>query len=185
MNVKQNVLHFHILNMKTWEGDPFMLKRIMVIAMAALMPVACAANTAKARMISGSGEAKKLASDKIKNAFITDVDREHKRGRLYYEVELHKGDREYTLEYRASDGKLVKYEWDIDQHNNSSRHIKSKNAIRSLAKQKVKHARIQSIRLDRSDKEYKVKMKKGKKKYTLEYDAGSGKLISYEWKISA
>lgn len=60
----------------------------------------------------------------------------------------------------------------------------SESKCRSLAQKKVPGASITSIRLKYDDgiDQYKVKMKKGNKKYELEYHARTRELIGYEWK---
>ena len=57
----------------------------------------------------------------------------------------------------------------------------SESKCRSLAQKKVPGASITSIRLKYDDgiDQYKVKMKKGNKKYELEYHARTRELIGY------
>ncbi len=142
---------------------------------------------ATAKKISGPAAAKKLAKQKVKSAVVTEVDVDYENGGLLYEVTLIKGSREYNLKYRASDGKLMEYEWEtegiIKQY--QSRKNLSKAKIKKKAKKQVKKAKINSVRLKYDDglAEYKVKMKKGSKKYSLTYHAKTGKLLDYEWEI--
>ena len=42
------------------------------------------------------------------------MDVDYENGGLLYEVTLIKGSREYNLKYRASDGKLMEYEWETE-----------------------------------------------------------------------
>lgn len=147
-----------------------------------LLPVA-----AEAKKITGPGAAKKLAKSKVKSAVVTEVDTDYENGGLVYEVSLSKGKREYNLKYRASNGKLLEYEWEtegiIKQYR--SRKNMSKSKIKKKAKKYVKKAKITSTRLKYDDglAEYKVKLKKGSKKYSLTYHAKTGKLLEYKWEI--
>lgn len=142
---------------------------------------------ASAKKIASPEAAKKLAKNKVKSAVVTEVDVDYKNGGLLYEVTLVKGNREYNLKYRESDGKLMEYEWEtegiIKQY--QSRKNLSKAKIKKKAKKQVKKAKITSVRLKYDDglAEYKVKMKKGSKKYSLTYHAKTGKLLDYEWEI--
>lgn len=163
------------------------MKRIMLIV-TLLFCVILMAPSSEAKKISSVGAAKKLARNKVKGAVVTEVDIDSKNGGLVYEVSLNKGSREYELNYRASDGKLVQYEWEIADYtaiSNGKRLTKSK--IKKLAKNYVKKAKITKVYLDvdGSEEEYKVTMKKGNKTYQLVYAAGTGKLMEYKWKISS
>ena len=141
--------------------------------------------TAYAKKITSIRQAEKLARKKVKNATITESDKDYEKGVLIYEIEMIKGTKEYNLTYRASDGKLIEYGWEQHKLNRSSRKKKmSESKCRSLAQKKVPGASITSIRLKYDDgiDQYKVKMKKGNKKYELEYHARTRELIGYEWK---
>lgn len=163
------------------------MKRLGTFLALLLCAVLLIPTMAAAKKISSPEAAKKLAKNKVKSAVVTEVDVDYENGGLLYEVTLYKGNREYNLKYRASDGKLMEYEWDtegiIKQYN--SRKNKSKSAIRKKAKKQVKNGKITSIRLKYDDglAEYKVKMKKGSKKYGLTYHAKTGKLLEYDWEI--
>ncbi len=138
-----------------------------------------------AKKINSMKEAEKLARKKVKNATIVESDKDYEKGVLIYEIEMVKGTKEYNLTYRASDGKLIEYGWEQHKLDRSSRKKKmSESKCRSLAQKKVPGASITSIRLKYDDgiDQYKVKMKKGNKKYELEYHARTRELIGYEWK---
>lgn len=164
-------------------------KRILTITIVLFAIMASTFSTnaiyAGAKKISGVSAAKKLARTKVKGAIVTDVDVEHEDGVMIYDVELHKGKYEYNLEYRASDSKLVKYEWDLSYIGSSKTSKISKAKIRSKAKKKVKNAKILSISYDAdfTKPEYDVVMKKSNKKYKLTYNAHNGKLVEYGWSL--
>ena len=110
---------------------------------------------------------------------------DYQNGKLFYEITLVKGTKKYDITYRASNGRLVKYGWEEREQTGNNTNIISKSACKKLAKSKVKKAKIQSVskKYDDGIYVYVVKMKKGSKKYTLEYAAGTGKLLEYEWKL--
>lgn len=163
-------------------------KRILAAAIAVCSIVAFLPVNVEAKKISGISAAKKLARNKVKGASVTEVDTDYENGALVYEVELHKGNREYNLSYRASDGKLMEYKWELiyENHSQSSKKV-GVAKIRKAANKKVKKAKILSVHLDDDvyNPEYDVVMKKGNKKYELSFSAGSAKLVEYEWKITA
>ena len=157
---------------------------VLVLCAAMLIP----AVPTNAKKLSSSSAAIKAARSEVPGATVTEVDTDHENGYLVYEVSLVKGKKEYDLKYRASNAKLITYEWDLFLHYNWSgrKHI-SKKKIRKKALNKVSGATVKSIYLEYDDDgdEYKVLLKKGKKNYTLEYDAGNGTLVSYKWKLTS
>lgn len=163
------------------------MKRIMMVAAVLFCVILMAPAAAEAKKISSVGAAKKLARNKVKGAVVTEVDIDYENGGLVYEVSLFKGSREYGLSYRASDGKLVQYEWESAGTTGISNGKRlTKSQIKKLAKKYVKKAKITQVYLDVDDgeEEYKVSMKKGTKTYQLIYAARTGKLMEYKWKIS-
>lgn len=161
-------------------------KRIVAMAITLCSIVAFLPVTVEAKKITGISAAKKLARNKVKDATVTEVDTDYENGTTVYDVELHKGNREYSLEYRASDGKLMEYKWELiyENHSQGSKKV-SKSKIRKAANKQVKKAKIVSVVLDDDlyKPEYDVVMKKGNKKYKLSFNANSAKLVEYEWKI--
>lgn len=138
---------------------------------------------ASAGKISGTSAAAKKAKALVKGATVTEVDTDREGGVTVYEVTLVKGKKEYEVKYRASDGVQLSYEWDLINYVPSGRKHISRAKVKKLALKQVPGAKITKLSLDVSDGEYDVDMTKGKKKYTLEYDAYNGKLISYQWKL--
>ncbi|MCM1256220.1 MAG: PepSY domain-containing protein [Roseburia sp.] len=141
-----------------------------------------------AKSITSVYQAKRLAREKVKGATVTEVDKDYENGELVYEVTLVKGKKEYDLTYRASDAKLISYSWEIQSIyiTKGKGKIISKSKCKSLAKKEVSGGSITSITKKRSDgiDVYKVKMKKGSKKYDLEFHARTGKLLEYEWELT-
>ncbi len=154
----------------------------LIVTSVCLMP-----QTAQAKEITSVKQVKKLAKKQVKGAKVVKVDMDHENGKLVYDVELRKGKKEYNLTYRASDSKLVTYEWEIEPWHisNGSGNIISEGKARKLAKKQVKNASITSIARKNSDgiDIYKVKMKTSKKKYELKLHARTGKVLEYEWKL--
>lgn len=144
------------------------------------------AEVTNAKKITSVDQAKKKALEKVKNAVVSEVEQDNKDGKAVYEVTLTKNTKKYELTYRASNGKLISYGWEENgwKADSSGKRI-SKSECKKLAKNKVKKGSIIRItgKYDDGVYVYKVKMKKGNKKYTLEYHAGNGKLLEYEWEL--
>lgn len=147
------------------------------------------ADTSFAKEITTVRQAKKLAKKQVHGAVVTEVEKDDEDGSSVYEIKLTKGKKEYNLVYRTADSKLISYEWEI-----SSRYIKKgkgksirTSQCKKLAKKQVPHGTVSHITKKHSDgiPLYKVKMQKGNRKYELKFHARTGKLLEYEWKLSA
>lgn len=141
--------------------------------------------TASAAGISSTAAAEKAALAKVPGASVTESEKDTEDGISVYEVKLVKGNKEYDLVYKASNGKLIEYECENDSvWASSSGKAQTKKQIRAKAKKKVKNAKITAVQTDYDDgkKEYEIHMKKNKKRYTLKYTS-TGKLAEYKWKI--
>lgn len=166
------------------------LKKILVFGMIlSVASVTEGAVTAGAKKISSFSAAKKAALKKVPSATIKEIDTDMENGKLVYEVELYKKNKEYTLKYRASDGKLMEYGWEIMHPSVTNQNKKnlSRKTIKKKALKQVKKAKVRSIRLKYDDgmAQYKVKLTKGSKKYELVYNSKTGKLLEYEWEITS
>lgn len=153
----------------------------MFLCAALLIP-----GTLSAKQINSAEDAKQLAKAKVAGATVGETDTDYKNNDLVYEVDLYKGNKEYQLTYKASNAKLIKYEWELFDKSSAEDVLLSKKKIKSLAKKKVGGGSVQSIHLEYDDgvSEYKVQIAKGSKTYQLVYHAGLGKLLSYEWEIT-
>lgn len=144
-------------------------------------------NTANAKKLTSADVARKAALREVKGATVVKVEMDTEDGISVYDVELIKGKREYNLTYRISDGTLLEYEWDIENTSYSlqKKPNVSEKKIRNKALNKVKGGKITSIRLETDDglSEYKVVLKKGTRRYQLEYNAKNAELLGYDWKI--
>lgn len=169
-----------------------MKKRRMLVSM---MLVLCLVFTnicffpsiAHAKSINSVKQVKKLAKKQVKGARVDKVEMDYEKGKLVYEVSLSKGKKEYNLVFRASDAKLISYEWEIyswNVKNGRGKLIGTKKA-KKLAKKQVKNAKITSIMKKHSDgiDVYRVKMKTDSKKYELKIHARTGKVLEYEWEL--
>lgn len=141
----------------------------------------------EAKQIQSLEAAKQAAKKQVPSAQTTKAEMDTDNGTTVYEVSLRKGSKEYSLKFRASDGKLLEYEWELP---NTSYSIQSKknlaqSKIQKKALKQVKNARVKSIVLKTDDglQEYKVVLTKGKRQYKLLYNAKNGKLLEYEWKL--
>lgn len=143
--------------------------------------------TSEAKKLSSLTDAQKAAQKKVPSATVKEIDTDMENGVLVYDVELIKNNKEYTLQYRSSDGKLMEYGWEIIRPSaNQTGKKLTKAAVKAKARKKVAKATILSIVLDYDDgvEEYKVKLKKGNKKYELVYNSRGGKLLGYQWEIT-
>lgn len=142
------------------------------------------ARTADAKKITSISQAEKKAAKKVKHATVTEAEVDSEHGEQVYEISLRKGTRKYEVKYRARDGKNLHYSWEEkDIASVDSTKILTRRECKRLAKKKVKRGKITSLRKKYDDgiPVYKVKLKKGSKKYTLEYLIEGKKLIEYEW----
>lgn len=138
------------------------------------------------KAIYSNSRAASLAKAKVgKSAIVTEVESDYEKGGLFYQVDLIKNTKEYELVYRAKDSKLVEYAWEVKYRAGQKRtgNNLKKATIKKKAKRYVKGATVTSATLKRDDglRVYKVYMKKGTKRYTLEYNAKSGSLLEYKW----
>ncbi|MCM1498475.1 MAG: PepSY domain-containing protein [Clostridium sp.] len=163
-------------------------KFLMIFVMVCLVAVGVclSSEVSYAKGITSVKQAEKKALQEVKGAMVTEVDMDYENGTLVYEIQLMKGTKEYDITYRASDGKKIAYGW---EENNTGRYSKKKimseSKCRTLAKKKVKGAKITSItsKYDDGINIYKVKMSSDTKKYELKYNARTRKLIDYEWEL--
>lgn len=166
-----------------------MKNRISVICLMVCMILAGASQcqVVEAQKISSLDEAEKKALKEVKNGVVTDTDMDVENGETVYEVTLSKGTKEYDIVYRAKDGKKLEYSWeDKDIASVDQSKTLSKKQCKKLAKAKVKGATLLSLtsKIDDGVSVYKVKLKKGSKKYTLEYLVNGKKLIEYKWELT-
>ena len=146
-------------------------------------------STAEAKKMQSEKEARAAALKKVPAATVVEIDTDYENGAVVYEVELLKGGKEYKLEYRSSDGKLMKYEWEVKVPSNKDMTGKVKaNALKKAeadALKKAKGAKISSSskKLDDGMTQCKIRLKKGDKKYTLVYSASTLRLLEYEWEV--
>lgn len=167
-----------------------MIRNIMVCCMFFFVfSILCGTDTVEAKKMTSAEQAKNAALKKVPSATVIKMESDHDDGVLVYEIELLKTGKEHNFEYRASDGKLLQYDWEIQNPPVQDQNKKnlSKKAIQKKARSKVKKATVLSTALTYDDgrSEYKVKLSKKNKSYKLIYDAKSGKLLEYEWKLLA
>ncbi len=141
---------------------------------------------ASAETLSSKAQVRKKALQKVPNATIKEIERDNEDGTTVYEVELFKGNKEYSIVYRASDAKILEYKWEkMAVSPQKSKSIISKSKCKKLALKQVKNGKI--VRISRKSDDgidvYKVKMTKGKKYYSLEYHARTGALLEYEYEV--
>lgn len=165
------------------------VKKIMaaVFVLMALLVIGSAENVS-AKQINSAGAAQKAALKKVgSSATVIEVDMDMERGVLFYDVELLKKNKTYTLKYNSKTGALSEYGWEINikPYSGQSGKLISRSSIQKKALKKVKKAKVLSIHNDYDDgiSEYDIKLQKGTKRYELVYNAASGKLLEYKWEI--
>lgn len=161
-----------------------MLMFCLVLTNLCLLP-----DAVSAKEISSVQQAEKQAEKQVNGAEVLKTERDYEDGELVYEVELSKGTKEYNLVFRASDAKLISYEWEIYSWNvkNGSGSLIGLSKAKELAKEQVPKAKITSVMKKHSDgiDLYKVKMKTDSKKYELKIHARTGKILEYKWELTA
>lgn len=163
------------------------MKYLSVLTIVLSVTLTLTVSETEAKQITSVAQAKQAALKKVPSSHVTEVDTDMDNGVTVYEVSLYKKNKEYDLKFRASDGKLIEYNWELP---NTSYSIQNRNniaqsTIKTKACKLVKGARVNSIHLSIDDglSEYKLTLTKGSKKYKLVYNAKNGKLLEYEWKI--
>lgn len=139
-----------------------------------------------AKEIKSAAQAEKLAKQKVTSAIVGEVDIDYKNNSLVYEVDLYKGNREYQLTYKANNGQLIKYEWELQTViPPRNKKLLTQKQIKSLASKKIKNSTVKTVHLDYDDgiPEYKVVLQKGQRQYKLVYHGQTGKLLEYEWEF--
>lgn len=161
-------------------------KKWILLFLIVCMGVLTVPVSVRAGRISSLQQAQRKAQKKVKGAYVTELDEDYDKGIHVYEVQLHKGTKQYDLVYRASDGKLISYGWDQMRRNlTSKKAVISQSVCKKLAKKEVKNSTIKSIRRKWDDGVivWKVKLTAKDKLYTLEYHARTRALLEYEWEI--
>ncbi len=164
------------------------VKKIMaaVFVLMALVVIGSAEDVS-AKQIKSAGAAQKAALKKVGSATVIEVDMDMERGVLFYDVELLKKNKTYTLKYNSKTGALSEYGWEINikPYSGQADKLISQSSIQKKALKKVKNAKIINIHNDYDDgiSEYDIKLQKGNKRYELVYNASSGKLLDYKWEI--
>lgn len=164
-----------------------MLVSAFVLLCIVAVNVVCFPCGVSAKEITSARQAEKLAKKEVKGAVVIETDTDEEYGELVYEVELQKGAKQYDLVYRASDSKLISYKYDVKYgyKKKGGQKCISAGKCKKLAKKQARGAKITSVRKKYSDGVlvYKVKMKKGNKKYEMKIHAGTGKVLEYEWDL--
>lgn len=162
---------------------------VLLTVLLVLTNAFCISGTVSAKAAKSARQIEKLAKKQVKGATVLKIEREKENGVLVYEVEMLKGKKEYDLTYRASDGKLISYGWEIQSWyvKNGTGKTMSLSKCKKLAQKEVSGGKIISIVKKRSNRIdiYKVKLQKGSKTYELKFHARTGKLLEYEWEINA
>lgn len=139
-----------------------------------------------AKKITSIRQAETLARQKVRKGTVIEVGKDYENGILIYDVRLWKETKEYELTYRASDGRLLSYDWQELRINRTSRSpVIGKQACRKLALKEVSGGTVSNIvkKYDDGIYKYKVKLLKGDKRYSLEYHARTKKLLEYGWEL--
>lgn len=160
-----------------------MLVFCLALANACFLP-----DVVSAKELSSVQQAEKQAKKQVSGAKIVKTEQDYEDGELVYETELSKGKKEYHLVFRASDAKLIAYEWEIDSWSvtNGNGELIGVSKAKELAKKQVPKAKITSVMKKYSDgiDVYRVKMKTASKKYELKIHARTGKVLEYKWELT-
>lgn len=141
-----------------------------------------------AAQIKNISQAKEKALKKVPDAVVTEVDSDYEKGVLTYDVELVKGNKEYTIKYRASNAQILEFGWEkMYVEPDRQNECMGKNECRQLARKEVKNGKIISCvkKMDDGVDIYKLKLKTKNKKYKLVYHARTGEMLEFEWERTA
>ena len=124
-----------------------------------------------------------IVQGKAADAFIIALDLERDDGRVYYEGEAVKGNKEYAFEIDAHTGVLLKWNVDDDYDGQVKDGGIGFAAVKTMVLNKVPGAVIVEIDLEQDDGQfnYGVDAEKNGVEHTFEIDAYTGNII--EWEI--
>ena len=116
------------------------VKKIMaaVFVLMALVVIGSAEDVS-AKQIKSAGAAQKAALKKVGSATVIEVDMDMERGVLFYDVELLKKNKTYTLKYNSKTGALSEYGWEINikPYSGQADKLISQSSIQKKALKKV------------------------------------------------
>lgn len=142
-------------------------------------------------------QAKEIA---LKNSNLTSeevsfirADSEMDDGVEKYNIEFYHGNKEYDYEINAADGKIIEYDYDVENYSMSNQQGTNGN-ISEITVDKVKeialnHANLKAdevtfgkVELDTDDgvQKYDVEFYHSNKEYNYEIDANTGSILSYD-----
>ncbi|MCM3744386.1 PepSY domain-containing protein [Sporosarcina luteola] len=136
-------------------------------------------------------DAKKVATDKVKGANVTEVELDEDDGRYHYDIDLKDGKYEYDLEVDAVTGKIIKFEKEVENDSKAQtekvadqkqamkdkKDMLSEEQALKIAKQ---HASGVVTEVELDDNVYEIEMEDGKIEYEVDIDAYTGAILSFE-----
>ena len=147
-----------------------------------------AKSTANSKYI-GTTKAKSIA---LKHAGLTSSQIKYVRaemdtedGKKVYEIEFYNGNKEYDYEIDAKTGKILSYDYDIENYQVSGKIItesKAKSIALTHAGLKESEVTFVKSKLDYDDGQsvYEIEFYNGKTEYDYEVSATSGKILSFD-----
>lgn len=163
--------------MKTKEITLFLILSLLICSFIPL----CVADKVHAKRMTSLSAAQKAAKKKVPSARITGAETDTEDGVSIYDITLRKGQKEYGLKFRASDGKLIEYKWKLLPSSSKGKYI-SRQKARNLALAKAPGARIIKIELDKDDgmAVYEIEMRKGAYEYDVKINAKTGSILEFD-----
>lgn len=120
----------------------------------------------------------------------TDID----NGVEKYDIEFYHENKEYDYEINASDGKIIKYDYDVENYNISEKQVANGESIEITVEQAkeiaLNHANLTSdqvtfvkneLDLDNAIKKYDIEFYYENKEYDYEINASDGQIIEYDY----
>lgn len=129
------------------------------------------------------GEAEKIASKKV-NGQVVELELEKENGRIIYEVKIHKDGKKYEMEIDAYTGKILEIESKTLPSSEGvpqDKNIISLDKAKEVALKEVKGEILEyQLEREKGGYIYEFKILKDGKKYEVEIDAISGKVLKVE-----
>lgn len=166
------------------------MRRFTVLLVAMLLTAAMSVTAFADGITSGEARQKALKNAKLSKSQVSSLVTDYDDEDGVFEVEFKKDSNGARYEYdiSASSGKILEKSIDYKYKKSSSRNKVGKTAARKKAAKKagVKLSAVKkgSCRYEYDDREgkYEVKFRSGGRRYDVEIQAATGKVIEYSWK---
>ena len=130
----------------------------------------------------GRARAIEIAKERVGGGTV--VEFEYDRDDGEYEIEIKYDGYEYDIEIDAYTGRILKYEWELDDDQRTppsqGQTVIGRDEAIAIAKEKVGGGTVVEFEYDRDDGEYEIEIKYDGYEYELEIDAYTGEILEFE-----